>query len=625
MVKARRLVAVAVGAAVLVAVVGLLRGGVEPPPRPVTGPDGERITAYHDAALVTPPRRPEAPPPQPGRLRTDPRRGGALLSWPPAPHAFEVHVSRTDRGQPTDFVRLVAASATSLEHLAPGRYHVEVRAVDQVGRRSEPTSTDLDVSDDAPAWERGLGFVDDFTAGAKLDPTRWRVPDDVRDCIHREGDPGPLVLDDRCGALLSPVSPVMFAESGEVRGRVVVLADVPALPRSASGSGASADRPDDLDLTNYLVVSLAPPAPMPILDSGLQLRIGPDAAFLNVGAPGPGRRLGAPAGTPSPGALHRWELVFTADEVHVHLDGEQVGGMALRQPWQRADLQLAAYPAGADVPVGARVALVGLTGPAPDGRAVELIGLGPDQQRPQTEQRFDIPTGLPTVQQATLTGFLASPGPDNRPGTHEDQQPQPPPDVLADIGGRPVELHRQPSGYPGDPSVWFSAQLPVEAVWSGSTLTVRSVGGAPIVMVVWLELIHEPGTVLNLQQPRVDPPATPVLPQPSLTVRHGDRTIDGSDPAPRGKLEVNVEVDAVPAQAPGREVAGWVALRVELDDRRILDVPTATDGPAVTGSFQFTLDTTDLPDSHYQLVARLISDRPGPAGIPGRATLRLTS
>ena len=646
--NARRLVAVAAGAAVLAGAVVMLRSGVQPPPRPVTGPDGQRISAYHDPALVTPPQRPGAPPHQPGRLRTDARRGGALVSWPPAPYAFEVRWSSVD-GRSTGGVRLVATPATSLDGLPPGRYHVEVRSVDEVGQRSGPSSAEVQVSDAAPSWQQGLGFVEDFTAGAGLDADRWRLPAFVRRCLRREGNPGPLLLDGRCGGTLRPASPLVLSDSdsgsgsgpgsgaGDVRGRVVVVADAPPPQRPPPASQGGFDRPPGED--NYLVVGIAPPSPVPSPVGGVRLLIGSQGAFLSVGTPvpyqaEPGQRLDA-AAAGGPGALHRWELVFTAEEVRAYLDGEQVGSVAYRAPWQRAEVSLAAFVASDDA-VPARVALVGLTGPAPDGRAVELVELDssaqqsapqqPGSQLPTAEQRFAV-AAAPTVQAARLTGLLLGPGLVYGPGAEQGYvPPQPPPEILADVGGVALELRRQPSGYPDDPSVGFSADVPAEAVHSATTLTLRSAGGAAFVAFqVELELTHQPGVALDVQQPSVDQPARPVLPEPRLTIRHGQLTVTGSDPAPRGKLDVEVEVDAVPAQAAGRGIAGWVALRAELDGRRILDFPTATDGPAAAGSYRFTLDTTDLADGYYPLVVTLIPDRPGLASTTDRMTLRLTT
>ncbi|HEY3260701.1 MAG TPA: hypothetical protein VGJ95_10605 [Pseudonocardiaceae bacterium] len=621
--NARRLVAVVAGAVVLAGAVAMLRTGVQPPPRPVTGPDGQRISAYHDPALVVPPPRPGAAPHRPGRLHIDARRGGALVSWPPAPYSFEVRWSGADGA--TSGVRLVVTPATSFEGLPAGRYHVEVRSVDEVGRRSEPTSADVEVSDDVPSWQRGLGFVDDFSAGAGLDASRWRLPNFARQCLRREGNPGPLMLDGRCGGMLRPTSQLVLAGSGEVLGRVVVLADAPSPPQP-SPYGPTGP-PEDLGWANYLVVGVAQPPPVLTPASGVQLWIGSQGAFLTVGNDSPDRpQLGQRLDGGSPGALHRWELVFTADEVRAYRDGEQVGSADYRAPWQRADVSLAAYVGGdPSWRVGARVGLVGFTGDAPDGRAVELVELVPEPVEPTTELHFAVPAA-PTAQRASLTGVLVSPGPAYGPASVQDYRAPPPPDVVAHIGGLPLELHRQPSGYPDDPSVWLSADVPASAVRGGGTLTLRSANGVTFVAVqAELEVTHQPGVVLDVQQPWVDRPAQPVLPTPRLTIRYRERTVTGSDPAPRGKLEVEVQVDGLPAQAVGRGVGGWVALRVELDGRRILDFPTATDGPAVAGSYRFTLDTTDLPNGYYPLVVSLIPERAGLAGTTERATLRLTS
>jgi hypothetical protein len=388
-------------------------------------------------------------------------------------------------------------------------------------------------------------------------------------------------------------------------------------------------------VANYLVVAVAPSragsaqpdSVPPDPGNAVQLWIGSQGAFLSAGAPDrsswpgpsePGQRLDLPEAA-GLGALHRWELVFTADDVLVYLDGDRVGSAAYRAPWQRADVSVAAFVASnGPVPLGARVALVGLTGSQPDGRPVQVLELNGYQQQPGGEQRFPVPAA-PTAQSARLTAIIVSTGPENGVGP-----PRPPPEIFADVAGRPVELRRGPSTYPGDPSVWLSAELPVQALASDTTVAMRSADGAEFgAFEVQLELTHAVGTPVDAQQPRVDRPNQPALAEPRLAVRSGQRIVTGSDPAPRGKLDVDITVDSLSAQAVG--LAGWVALRVELDGRRILDFPTATDGPAAAGTYHFALDTTDLANGYYPLVVTLIPDRPGVAPTTDRMTLYLTN
>ena len=623
-----RLLAVAAGAVVLTGAIVTLRSGVQPPARSVVAPDGERITAYHDPALVDPPRRPSERPQQPGRLHTDARRGGAVVSWPPAPYGFEVRWGPA--GEPPGQVRYVATPSTGLYGLRPGRYHVEVRSVDEVGQRSEPSSADVEVGDRPPPWQQGLGFVDDFTAGADLRADRWQLSDLSRQCLRREGDPGPILLDGRCNTVLRPVSPLVLSDpqAGGVRGRVVVLADAPGQPPPPAPSNREPPPeppPPDEDyfLSNELIVAVTT-ASAPYAEPDVQLRIGSTGAFLDFdgfrpGRPSTAQRLSTPHAL-SPGALHRWELVFTADQVQVFLDGEQIGSADHRPSWRQADVVL--YPSLAQDDgrtAAARVALVGLTGPEPDGRAVEIVQVTRGGEQPGAEQRFPIPA-LPDVQSATLVGLLIS-----TVATDPTRPPPPPSEVRAELGGQPLRLARQPNVDPAEPSFWFTADVPVAALASSTALTLRSVDGSEFAAVaVELKLVHRPGTVVDVQQPRVERVGQPATARPQVVVRHGQEIVGSGQPAPRARLDVEVRLDVSSAQSAAGELAGIVALRVELEGRRILDFPTAVGGPAVTGSYRFTLDTTDLPPGSYQaLTVSLIPDRPAVPNGVDRFTVRM--
>jgi hypothetical protein len=626
-----RLIAVVAGAAVLAGAVFMLRSEVQAPVPPAVAPDGQRITAYHDPALVTPPKSPSVRPRQPGRLHTDARRDGALVSWPPAPYGFEVRWGSAGtepaRTAPAN-VRYVATPSTSLSGLARGRYRVEVRSVDEVGRRSEPSTAEVEVSGEAPPWQRGLGFVEDFTSGAGLGADRWRVADLVRQCIPREGERGPIVLGGQCGGMLRPISPLVLSgpDPAGVRGRVVVVADAPPPPppRPRNLDGVIGVPQEGYGGPEDLTIAVAPPPlPAPTAFASIQLRVSSHGVFLDIfdgtaNEPPVEHRLDAPP-PDGPGALHRWELVFTTDQVRVQRDGEPIGSVEHRPSWREADVSVSASvsdDSGSTVPDGVRVGLVGLTGPAPDGRAVELTELNKGTDVPGTVQRFMI-KAAPTVRAARVTGRAIDP-------TTVDGRPPVQPDLVAEVDGRRVQLWRQPAGYPEGAGFWFAVDLPAQLLKPQVTLTLRAANGATFAAYgVELELTHEPGTVLDVPQPRVEQPARPSLVQPELVVRHGEQVVSSGQPAPRGPLEVEVRLDAVSAQTAGGGLVGWVAVRAELDDRRILDFPTAADGPAVAGTYRFMLDTTTVPAGAPALVVSLIPDRPGIAYGSDRFIVRL--
>ena len=139
----RKLPYVGAGAVAVVAAVALLRSQA-PIVESVVAPDGQQLSAFHDAKVITPPSRPEAPPRPPGELELDPRRNGTLVSWAPAPYGFEVRWGRA--GGELDRVSYHAASGTTLRGLEPGRYRVEVRSVDSIGQRSTPVSAEFEAT-----------------------------------------------------------------------------------------------------------------------------------------------------------------------------------------------------------------------------------------------------------------------------------------------------------------------------------------------------------------------------------------------------------------------------------------------------------------------------------------------
>lgn len=608
----RRLIGTAVTAAMLVGAALTLRSGVQPPPPAAVGPDGARIAAYHDPKLVDPPQRPQDRPRQPGRLHTDERRGGVLLSWPAAPYGFEVRWGLV--GQPLREVRYVATPATGLDRLQPGRYRVEVRSVDEVGRRSEPSATEVEVSRQPPSWQQGLPFLEDFTTGAALDPDRWLIPHITRQCLRRERELGPLLVSGHCLGLLSPSSPLVLSDpdSSGVRGRLLVLADAPAAP-----GPASADPPADGGDGLVIVVG-------PSLFAATQtvtLRVHSRGAFLAAGGSDPNvdraeRKLDA-AAVGNPGVLQRWELVFTTDEVRVLRDGQPVGGLPYRPPWQQATVGITAQNFGEDeFAAGTRIGLVGLTGPAPDGLPSQLLPLDGSATSPQPkpEHRFTI-GAVPTAMAARVSGIVVG-------EIHPDGARLPAPDLLVEFAGRTLRPDRTVTNEPEGFSYWLQAQLPAAGLAAGAELVLRSRDGSNfLAFEVTMDITHRAGTQLPTPPTLLAPRQQPSLARPQLIVRNGSQSLQNGEKLPRGQLQVEIR--------PGSQVVsngtlvGWVAVRVELDGRRILDYPTTTDGPAFASSYRFTLRTTDLPAGDLALVVSLIPDRPGVSAAAVHFSVRL--
>ena len=616
-----------VGAVAITAAIVVLRADVEPSAPPVVGPDGKRIAAYHDPKRVTLGARSDVEPSAPADLRTEARRRQVLVSWAAAPTGFEVRWARTD-GPGTPGERYVTTPATTLTGLDPGRYRIEVRSVDDSGRRSGASTAEVVVGDERPEWERGLGFLVDFTDEsdrAELDADRWRGILEAAQCVHREGPAGPLLLSGNCidGALV-PTSSLVLSDPDPagVRGRLVVVADapgggdsrdpsvpsVPGIPGIPGGGGTQ-----ELIIT----VGAARAAPgdtvrLALRDGGAYLSAGQDPA-VSVEPP---TRLDLPVVT-GPGVVHRWELVFTADEVRVLQNGHQVGAAAFRPAWRETDVAVTIFSGRPDEfgegTSTAGVELVGLTGPAPDSRPTEVLRLSPgrfDSGGPDSSFTF---RASPDAEEGRLTGTVFA----GSPGERAARAPR----ITVEVGGRVVEVRtavdagRVGSGYA------FEADVPADLLRAGGTIQVRTVDGTGVALYrVELEVTHRTGSRVDATPMRTVEPADPAMARPRLTVTRDGAPVTSAKPVRPGSFEVEVSVPAVTRKAP----AGWVAIRVELDGRAILVQPTGADGPAVTCSgLRFTLHVDDVQDSYQRLEVVLVPALSGVTPTKTQFTLRL--
>ncbi|HEY0639287.1 MAG TPA: fibronectin type III domain-containing protein [Pseudonocardiaceae bacterium] len=590
----RRLVAALAGAAVVAAGVALLRSGVEPPAPPATSPEGEQIRAFHDAALIDPPPRPESDPGEPGALRVDPRQGGALITWPPAPYGFDVRWGRA--GGPLDTVRYLTTPGMTLYGLEPGEYQVEVRAVDAVGRRSAPATARVTVTSEVPPWASGLDFLDDFTQGADLAPERWYLGDDMRRCLRRNGPREPVLLVGQCYTVLRPNGMVRLSEPGPggVRGRVLVVADVPATRPEPQLVGESV-----VEDANELVIAVG--QAFQLGGENVVLRVSVKGAFLSAGGADEvqqAARLDEGAAG-YPGAMRRWELVFTDAEVRVLTDGEQVGAVPYRADWDEAQLSVTAQqPFDSGLNGGTRVAMVGYTGDRAADRPAESIVIRPASEEAGGRQVVRLP-GRDTAEAAVFSALVI--------GLAEDGSPDAP-EVVAEFGGRPLATTSDRTGHG---TYWLRAALTAEQARAGGDLVLRSVDGTPFsAYEIELRVDHRRGTALRLAEVRSsEVHDTPTMPRARIVVRRDGRVVDPAERRVPGRLEFEVTVDSATAQGIGGSVVGWVALRVEFDGRPVLDLPTADDGPAVAGRYVFTLDTTSLGGISAGLQVMLVPDR----------------
>jgi hypothetical protein len=197
-------------------------------------------------------------------------------------------------------------------------------------------------------------------------------------------------------------------------------------------------------------------------------------------------------------------------------------------------------------------------------------------------------------------------------------------DVVVEAGGRELAVQRLPMRLIDRAGYRFTADIPVEALQRDRRLALRSPTGADFwAYDLLLELTHAPGTQLAVTQPP-ELEAYPLRPaRPTVVVRQDGRALDRGERTGRGKLDVEVHLDSLIAQSYAGSLLGWVALRADLNGRRVMDLLTAADGPAVAGSYQFTIDISQLPDGEALLAVNLVPDRPGIARPSDSFRLRL--
>lgn len=608
-----RLIAVATGAVVLAGAVALLRSGVEPPTAPVLAPNGQQIRAFHDASLVDPPARPDGPPSAPGELRADPRTRGALVTWPSAPYGFEVRWGR--EGGPLDQLRYVATTGTTLTGLDPGRYRVEARSVDDVGQRSEPSGADVEVTDGPQPWQRGLGFVQDFTQGAELTADDWILDSEARRCLSREPD-GPVLLNGQCFAQLRPASKLVLSEPDQdgVRGRVLVIADTPppAPPRDLPGDPGQPD--------NELMMGVGPDSYFG-LDT-VMLRVGSRQSYLMIGQEPDGDAFTVELdqdGAGGPGVQHRWELAFTGTEVHALRDGVRVGTAPYRPTWQESDVFVSAFVMADRGPsVRAGVSVVGLTGAPSDGQPTEVFRSTTMANEPTSENRIRV-EATPTAARVTITGFISAYADQDTNGL-----PPPAPEVVGEFAGQQVTLRRRGPNTIDNSGYAYQLELPVDGVRAGGDLILRSVDGSPFASSdASMEVRHEKGTVLRTRRVPTEKPTDLTLARPELVLRRGENTLISGQRLRGGEVQVEVDVSTMQTQHASLGLVGWVALRVELDGERILDHPTAVSGPALIGRYRFTLKLDKLRGTSKTLLVKLVPDRNGVQESTASFTLRM--
>ncbi|MBW4719694.1 hypothetical protein [Saccharothrix obliqua] len=575
----RRVIVLAAAVVLFGGVVAVLRTtGVDDPSSraTTTPPPPTSLAPFAAPGVLAPP--PGQPPRPPADLRVTPGPRRLQVAWTDDAPGHEVRWGRA--GEP-DRTRLVVGAATQLDGLADDvAHHVEVRAVDAFGQRSEPVRVE-----GTPRATRldGYALVDAFDQPDAPDPARWRLTSRPNCARARPDDARRLVVDGGCAAPVTLRSRTPFVpHEGDVLGRFAVDTDAPG--------------PDgglDLDLVPgpvSVVGDVLPPG-------AIRLRVatgGGHATAEVVTADGVPTAAVRPVPPLEPGLTHRWELVLRRDGTRVLLDGELLATSPAVPRWAEA------------------TALVSVSGPPGRRVAVSLVAFDATPATPppvtaappvRVTVAADAPpatgTPLPGVAGARLRLALL----------HADPSPAPPEFTLA-AGGQRVPLRPAAADAPWRPGVAYPlvADLPADAlVTSGDHLamTVLTTVRAQVTHVD-LEPAPAPGApVVRPPAPAPPPAPVPVLPRVDATVLDAaGQPVPAGAPVKRGRLVLDLVLDGRSAQL-GPGPAGLAGFTVRLDEERVAAVPTALGGPGVAGSYRLALDTSGLSFGPHMIEVKL--------------------
>ncbi|MGW5050690.1 fibronectin type III domain-containing protein [Actinokineospora sp. NPDC004072] len=601
---------VVIGAAVV-----LLREpeAAEDGPRPAPPPQ-TTVAAYTSDGVVLP--EPQGAPVQPERIEVEPGPQRLRLWWPPVEDAVGYEVRWGER------TRLVAQPAVQLDGLTDGMpYAVEVRSVGEHGERSLAAKTQgMPQPDDQTGW----AFADDFDAGGPH-PGRWRFTS-VAGC----GSAGPgsgddarrLVVAAQCGS--EPVSlaartPLRLAEGPGELGRFVVDTDQPGMagelvfdlvpgqvdqvgPASAPPGGPGKAQED----------AALPPGAVRVR---IAAEAGQTAVDVLVGRGTP--RRGVPtriSNVPRPeiGVTARWEVVLHTDGVRVLRDGLVVGAGDAVPAWREATAIVSLV--GDRTGVRAAVDFIAFRGaptvtpplvPSPQLDPGQVVSTGGSPQTPSGGARVDGVSG---------GRLLLTLVPQNGPDDPKDDA------FAVEVGGKQYPAKPAVPGQPLLRGVRYPvvADLPTDALIlraDGRTLPLRVHGpahpgrAATRVVAAHLELTPRPGAVPPAPTLRIDPQdrTRPALARPSAVLLNAAGTpLESGGLAPRGRLVVEVALDAVGGQQIGGELAGLAGVEVRLDRTRLAGIPTVVDGPGIGGTWRIAIDTTALPPGRHSIEVRAV-------------------
>jgi hypothetical protein len=650
----RRRVAVMLAGVALVggAVVALrLAGGTAhvstTPPAP---PPPTTVRPFTAEGVLAPTAGP--PPASPGRVRTTAGPLRLQLRWGSAlpgghdPNGAVGYDVRWGVGTAFDHDKLVAEPYAELDGLRPGQeIRVEVETVDDFGQRSAPSFTSGQAQRELRPPEDNA-FVDHFDGPIVPDPTRWQfsAEDNCADGERGTGDDaGHEVILIQCGQTVTLTArtplrlrPATAAPGGEL-GRFTIDTDAPGesgaldvdlVPGPVLTIDGRTNEPLTAPTPGTAPVDAAlPPGTIRVAIAATQDAAGVPEDHVRVST-GPGTphvapltRVAAPIPAPETGIAHRWDVVLRTDGVQVFRDGVYVGGGNAVPGWstatplvefggpslgqQREDLNLIGFGGAATttpplVPAPSPQ-LGGFPVVAPNA-ATSMVtstdtGPGSALLRASILATPSTPTGSVTLHgraprfglklgDTTYAANPAVPGTQLVSGVRYPVVARIPASALRGQRGVPVDLVvAAPTDYP--------AQLEVQAA------TLDAVPGGH------LDSGIDQSSAGTDQGPQLAGVDVQVLDASGRPVPGGGQTL------PRGRAVLAVTMDAVGTQRSTGEIAGLAGFEVWLDDKELVAVPTARNGPGLAGTWDIAFDTIGATAGPHTIDVKSYSSRRG--------------
>jgi hypothetical protein len=630
---------IAVVGGALVAIAGavvVLRNPTDTPREAPIPPAQTSVNAYADESVVVPERGPRPAPPEGLDVVASHRR--LVIHWRRRADVTGYEV-RWGEHEDLNHTRLIAEPGVQLDGLQDGTpYRVDVRAVDSFGQRSDPArgnGTPAQRADD----ER-FALVDRFEGRAVPQPELWRLIGSGKCTKASRGDGDDarrLVITGQCGNSEEAVSlrsraPLRLAEHDGELGRVTIVTDRPGqvgdllidlVPGPADLVGVPPGEPPNQP--GHAVVDPAlPPGAIRVWIAGRRDRKPVTTAQVLVPPGTP--TLGTPVAVdPAPeaqiGVSVRWDVVLRVDGVQVLRDGLVVGGADVVASFTESTVLFGFSGAGESL--RATVDLIGLSGAPtrpPPSLDTPRVDFARDVAAPGAGG--ETPAGGTPIDHATGGQLRITLVPQREIG---DAQ------FTVAVGGREFPLRKAIPGQVAHTGVRLPmvADVPADALVTDShgdslRVAVRSVAAeanlATQVLTADVEVAGEaPAQSLRAGEKALPRPSpTLAVPVPTLSDASGV-PIPSLQDVPRGRLVLDVALDAAKAQRSSGEVAKLAGVEITIDGRPIAGIPTVADGPGIGGHWRIALNTTALPAGAHIIQVTAVGMEVSAAYVVGQA------